>query len=218
MSRALVAVAAVPAVLDWVAVARGSRRGEYAFKPATLALLIAAALSFHGRAPGQQWGFTVAALALSLAGDIFLMLPGDRFVAGLACFLVAHLCYVGALNPSAPPAALWPIAAGVALAGGIVFLRLRRGMLASGKRRLAGPVLAYVVAISAMLASALATLARPELPRAASVAAASGALLFFASDGLIGWRRFIRSEPWMPAATMVLYHLGQAGLVLALAR
>lgn len=32
-------------------------------------------------------------LCLSLAGDVLLMLPSDRFIQGLAAFLVAHLCY-----------------------------------------------------------------------------------------------------------------------------
>ena len=33
-----------------------------------------------------------------MAGDIFLMLPNDRFVAGLASFLVGHLAYVVAFT------------------------------------------------------------------------------------------------------------------------
>ncbi|NIW49240.1 MAG: lysoplasmalogenase, partial [Gammaproteobacteria bacterium] len=33
-------------------------------------------------------------LALSLAGDIFLMLPDEKFIAGLVSFLLAHLAYI----------------------------------------------------------------------------------------------------------------------------
>ena len=55
--------------------------------------------------PAARWGFTVAALSLSLAGDVLLMVRKDLFVAGLAAFLLAHLAYVGAFNPSPPPAA-----------------------------------------------------------------------------------------------------------------
>ena len=45
----------------------------------------------------------VAALVLCLAGDVFLMLPGDRFVPGLASFLVGQLLFtVGfSLHPGA---------------------------------------------------------------------------------------------------------------------
>jgi hypothetical protein len=35
-------------------------------------------------------------LIFSLAGDIFLMLPTDRFREGLASFLAAHVCYIAA--------------------------------------------------------------------------------------------------------------------------
>ena len=47
-------------------------------------------------------------------------------------------------------------------------------------------------------------------------ATAVGALLFFVSDYLIARDRFVRPLPWAPLAIMVLYHLGQAGLVLSL--
>jgi uncharacterized membrane protein YhhN len=48
--------------------------------------------------------------------------------------------------------------------------------------------------------------------------AVGGAALFFASDTLIAWNRFVRPRPWMPLAIIVTYHVGQAGLVLSLAR
>ena len=36
----------------------------------------------------------VAALVLSLAGDVFLMLPKDLFVFGLGSFLLGHIAYI----------------------------------------------------------------------------------------------------------------------------
>jgi hypothetical protein len=45
-----------------------------------------------------------------------------------------------------------------------------------------------------------------------------GASLFFASDSLIAWNRFVRPRAWAPVAIMVTYHLGQAGLVTSLVR
>jgi uncharacterized membrane protein YhhN len=74
---------------------------------------------------------------------------------------------------------------------------------------LRGPVVAYMVVISAMLTSALA--AGPWL-------AAAGAVSFFASDALIAWERFVSPRPWMPLAIIVTYHLGQGALVLSLVR
>jgi uncharacterized membrane protein YhhN len=63
--------------------------------------------------------------------------------------------------------------------------------------------------ISAMVSAALAT---------GVVLAAVGAALFFASDTLIAWERFVRPRTWAPLAIIVTYHLGQAGLTLSLAR
>jgi uncharacterized membrane protein YhhN len=40
----------------------------------------------------------MAGLVCSLAGDVFLMLPSDRFVAGLVSFLIAHLFYITAFT------------------------------------------------------------------------------------------------------------------------
>ena len=40
------ALAMLFAVVDWIAVARGSRRLEYVFKPATLVVMIAGAAQF----------------------------------------------------------------------------------------------------------------------------------------------------------------------------
>ena len=89
----LLVVAAALAVGDWLAVARGNKRLEYVCKPGALAALIGVALALDP-AHGDVRAWFVLALALSLAGDIFLMLPSDRFVAGLAAFLLAHVAYV----------------------------------------------------------------------------------------------------------------------------
>ena len=43
-----------------------------------------------------------------------------------------------------------------------------------------------------------------------------GATLFFVSDALLGWNRFVRPLRWAPVGIMTTYHLGQAGLVLSL--
>ena len=69
------------------------------------------------------------------------------------------------------------------------------------------PVVAYMVVISTMVVLATAT---------GVVLAGVGAVLFFVSDYLIARDRFVRPLPWAPPAIMVLYHLGQAGLVLSL--
>jgi uncharacterized membrane protein YhhN len=61
--------------------------------------------------------------------------------------------------------------------------------------------------ISVMLASAIGT----QEPFAVG-----GASLFFCSDALIAWERFVRPQPWHRLAIIVTYHLAQAGLTLSL--
>ena len=83
--------------------------------------------------------------------------------------------------------------------------------IVAGVRRtepaLAAPVLAYMGVISAMVVCAIGT---------AAPLAIAGAGLFYASDALIGWGRFVESRPWGDLAVMVTYHLGQVLLVLFL--
>jgi uncharacterized membrane protein YhhN len=217
LGRVLVAVALLVAAGDWIAVATGRKPAEYVLKPLTLALMIAAAVALRPGVPGPRFAFTVAALVLSLAGDVFLMVPADLFVPGLAAFLLAHLAYVGAFNQSAPPA-LPTVPAAVVVAGvaAALFLPMRAGMVRTARAKLAIPVAAYVLAIGAMVVSAIATAGRAGWSAGSSALAIAGAGLFFCSDALIGWSRFVRPIAWSPAAIIVSYHLGQAALVLAL--
>lgn len=217
MAELLVAGAAVAAVGDWAAVWRRSRAAEYVLKPLTLLLLIAAAVALRDQGPVLRWAFTVAGLCFSLVGDTLLMLPADLFVGGLGVFLVGHLAYVTSFNVDpAPLAAVALAAVAVATLAVPTYLRLRRGMAQKGAGRMAIPVALYVVAIGAMVTSALATLGDPGWSTPRSALAVAGAGLFMTSDGLIGWNRFVRSLPWAPVAIIITYHLAQAALLWAL--
>lgn len=199
------ALAGVTAVLDWGAVARRAKAVEIVFKPLTLVFLIAAALVLDPTSETRRAWF-VAALVLSLAGDVFLMLPKDLFVHGLSSFLVAHLAYIAGFASDLPGApALVASALVVMIALATVGVRVAR----AAPSRLRPPVVAYMVVLSAMVALALAGGPGP---------AAAAGILFYVSDALIGWRRFIDDRPWMPVTIIVTYHLAQAGFVLSLAR
>jgi uncharacterized membrane protein YhhN len=214
----LVIAAVAVAASDWVAVKRSARRMEWLLKPLALAVLVAAGVALRSGVPPARWAFTVAALVLSLVGDVFLLLP-DRFVEGLAAFLLAHLAYVGAFNRTAPPLGVTLVgAAMVAVVGGVLFARMRARMVASGQRQYVAPVAAYVVAIGAMWVSALGTIGRPDWTVGSRALAIAGATLFFVSDALIGWTRFVRDVRGSRVAIIVTYHLAQAALVLSLLR
>ena len=76
----LLAVTLCVAAIDWYAVQTGNLRLEYVAKPATMVPLIAAAFTIDAVDSSMRTWFVVA-LVLSLAGDVFLMLPNeDLFV------------------------------------------------------------------------------------------------------------------------------------------
>jgi uncharacterized membrane protein YhhN len=207
VSRYAFGAAAILAVLDWVAVARRMKPLEYVCKPAVMVALIVAAASFDV-SDAHKWAF-VAALAFSLAGDVFLMLPADRFIFGVGAFFLAHVAYIVGLRMESNAAT--SLLAGVVLVAAFAITVGRRIVLAVREQapELATPVSAYVAAISVMVASAIAT---------KNVYAAIGAVVFMASDTLIAWNRFVQPLAWAPVTIMVTYHVGQAGLVLSLVR
>src|SRR5437868_3824949 len=82
-----------------------SKALEYVCKPAATAALVATA-SVLDPVHSDTRAWFVAALVLCLLGDVFLMLPGDRFVPGLASFLVGQLLFaVGFLLHPGPAGA-----------------------------------------------------------------------------------------------------------------
>jgi uncharacterized membrane protein YhhN len=203
----LLAVAAVFAVGDWFAVARQSKPLEYVCKPAATAALVAtAAVLDPVHADTRAW--FVAALILCLLGDVFLMLPGDHFVPGLASFLVGQLLFaVGfLLYPGSAVGYVVGVAI-VTVVGGALLHRFVGALRHGGHGALVPPVVAYFLAISTMVVSAIG---------AGNADAVTGALLFFASDGLIAETRFVGPRPGVPVAIMVTYHLALAALVVSL--
>jgi uncharacterized membrane protein YhhN len=205
---AFMGLAGVTALVDWWAVAGRRRRLEYVAKPGVMVWLAAAALSIDPGAVTATQGLFVAALLFSLAGDVLLMLERERFVAGLASFLLAHLCYAAGLAAAPSFRGTWlaigyaMVAAPSAIVGWRIAASVRRdhpGLL--------GPVLAYIAVISTMVAFAIAN---------GNALALSGAGLFYLSDALLAWNRFLTALPGGPVAVIVTYHLGQGLLVASL--
>ena len=208
------------AVLNWIAVARNWRKAEYVSKPATLIVVIIAAWLIT-RGPQDAWmaRFFLPGLIFSLAGDVFLMLPGERFfVPGLVSFLLAHVCYIIGLNPTWPPLpALIPllIVAGI---GWLLVRGIASGLRRSGQTALLGPVALYSLVLSLMLFSAWATLFRPEWTSLRRVWVIAGASLFFASDSMLAWDKFVELLPGGHIKVMIAYHLAQFALAASIAR
>ncbi len=122
------ALSMATAVVDWTDAHR-------VFKPLTMVI----ALAVVARAPaltGRAW--LLAALAASLAGDVFLMFEG-HFIPGLLAFLLAHLAYIGRLRLDAPwlanRPALWAVFTSALLAYAVLWV----GGLPADRKRPANP-------------------------------------------------------------------------------
>lgn len=214
MTVLLFVLAAVVAVADWGAVYRDLPRAEYVLKPATLALLVAAAAS----ADLGRWAFwTIAALALGLLGDVALLFTNDRrpgrtdddadpaFLAGLAAFLLGHVAYLVAFLLVHQHTVR--LLAGVLVVAGVSGLTL--GPVLRGARRQGGTGFAAVVAAYALVLAAMTALGVGT----ACIPIAIGSVLFLASDTLLARDRFVARTAHGPLAVIVTYHLAQ-GLIL----
>ena len=145
-----------------------------------------------------------AALVVSAAGDVLLAL--DRFLAGVAVFLLAHVLYTAVfltrtrrLAPwRALPFLLWGAAAYAPIAPVL------------GAHLV--PVAVYVVVLCVMMWRAAAAVGHTGEPRREEWWALAGAVLFGASDTLLALYRFVTPWPDVPYAFMLLYWAGQAGL------
>ncbi len=187
--------------------ARPASWRRLAAKTAGVALLAVLSL-----AVGGPWLLTLA-LVLSALGDACLAREGEgAFMAGLASFLGAHLAYA-VLFAGAGSAALFAgepwrplVALGLAAFAGLFYKRLHPVLPAA----LVVPVAVYVLAILAMGVAAL------FLPAPLVIV---GAVLFMASDAILGAERFLLAEAsahrlWSRPAVWVLYYAGQLAIVL----
>jgi uncharacterized membrane protein YhhN len=211
------------AVVDWIAVARGNRRLEYVVKPAVMVILILGLILVGQVLPTTLGWLFLGGLIFSLLGDVLLMLPANRFLLGLLAFLAAHVLYVVAFNLeglvlSVPSAALALLVAAIAIP---ILLRVRRALQAAARSRLWPPVAVYGIVLGLTLWSTLCTLLRPTWPTTAAALVTLGGVLFFTSDALNAWERFVNRFRNSRVLVMVSYHLAQyllaAGVVLAIA-
>ncbi len=206
------------AALNWIAIVRSNRVLELVFKPATLTVFIVVAfiLAPASGDPHLALWFRVA-LVFSLAGDVLLMLPGERwFVPGLVAFLFGHLCYIVGFNRVLPPwGVILPVAV-AALTDLIVLRRIVNGLQHHGEMALRIPVIVYGVILSLTLVSGWATWFRPSWTLVGRLSAGIGGTLFYVSDLMLAWDRFVRESRWLHVLVMITYHLGQLGLMLTI--
>ncbi len=214
------APAAGTRVLEWLLIASavlatlsstlGLLTLHYVFKPLTMLLAVGLVL-LRAQSRGTLARFDILlllALLASLAGDVFLMLPGNYFLPGLASFLVAHLFYIALFRQNVPWFANRRALLGTLAAGAAMYAWVWGGL---GDPVLKVAVAAYVTVIALMVGQAIGR-ASVQQNRAAR-AVALGACCFMLSDSLIAINRFVQPLPLVPLWVLSSYYLAQILMV-----
>ena len=196
------ALVAISAFLAIRAEYFGPRRKVYLFKPLTVLLIILIALQPKNPVSQSYRIAIIAGLLCSLAGDIFLMLPRDRFIQGLLSFLVAHLCYTAAFLREGERAVSVLSLLPFLVYGGLMLHALWPHL---GKMR--APVVVYMLVILLMGWQAASRFLVTN--QEGSLTAFMGALFFIASDSVLALNRFKSRFRSAQALTLSTYFIAQ---------
>ncbi len=176
------------------------RRLFYLFKPLTMVLICLTAI-LGGSDLSVYKMMIIAGLVCSLAGDIFLMLPADRFLPGLIAFLFAHLCYITAFASDIISLSWWPLIPLIIWA--IVFYLF----ISSALGKLKIPVIIYVVII--LMMTWLAWERWIQTKQSETLLVLIGAVLFAISDTILAADRFKGVFKPARALRLAVYFAGQ---------
>jgi uncharacterized membrane protein YhhN len=207
----LLASVALSAACAIIAAHRHDRAGVYVFKPATTLIILVGATWLIVPAAPLYRALVVAGLACSLAGDVALMLPHDRLLAGLAAFLLAHVAYLVAFscgNPVTLRQLVWLLPF---LAFGTAVVANRWSALWSLKVA----VLVYAVVICTVGWRAAMRGQAVFIPRPSFLFALFGACLFLVSDAIVLLRRFGRPFPAAQSLELSTYWAAQVLIALS---
>lgn len=181
---------------------KGPRVHVYLFKPLTMVFIILLALQ-GARPDASLYKYAIlAGLGFSLVGDIFLMLPLKRVIAGLASFLVAHLCYIVAFSAGIRLGVSGFLPALFLLYVIIMFVVLFPHL---GEMKL--PVLVYELVIVMMAWRAVERWA--QIGDTGALLALAGAILFVISDSVWATNRFVRRYKSAQALILSSYFCAQ---------
>jgi len=157
-----------------------NQRSRWISKPLASLCFVLFGLTAGGEGRWSQ--FVIAGLVLGALGDV-LLIPKDKraFLAGLVAFLLSHVAYLAAFLSLGPD---WTYAAWgtvpLLIAAGLI----SRWLLPNVESKMKGPVIAYIVAITAMVITSVGVL--PLSPLFLTAAA-----MFFVSDLAVARNRFV---------------------------
>lgn len=197
------------AVTDWIASWRQWKQVRWLTKPGALILLIAWFTQIGGWRGDLLW-FGLG-LVFSLLGDIFLQAPPRLFLLGMVAFLLAHVSYITGFAQK-PIVFDWKLLLPVIVIAFLFYWLTRKvagGLRSRGENKMVYPVMAYALFLSLMFFFALTTLFRTGWLAPAPALVSLGAGLFFVSDSVLAYDRFVCPVSFGSLIVMVTYHTGQ---------
>ena len=200
--------------LEALALQKNLPRLEYISKPAVMVTLFLWLWTSVGLQGALMW-FGLGVL-FSLVGDVLLMISLDRFfLAGLVAFFFAHAAYIIGFNTPIPEFSAWSILLAVIIGinGVRVMRRILAPLAAQGQSHLRIPLLMYGTVISIMLLSAMMKLTDTSWNALAALLVGLGAFLFYMSDVILAWMKFVAPVQHGRIYNMLSYHLGQIALI-----
>jgi uncharacterized membrane protein YhhN len=206
----ILTVGALISSLVYIATLKNEGSGDllhYILKPLTTLLIAGIALAIPSPISDTYRWLVILGLLLSLAGDVFLMLPDDRlFLFGLASFLVAHLFFIGAYRTRGGFDFTWWLVL-LYLAYTVVLIYLLWPTI--GNMRI--PVIIYGAVLMVMGWQAAEMWVRwSDL---SALAAMLGAILFMLSDSTLALNKF--RAPIRQSAIIIMSTYWAAQLLIA---
>jgi alkenylglycerophosphocholine/alkenylglycerophosphoethanolamine hydrolase len=201
------------AALEAVAMNNGWLRLEYVAKPAVMVCLFIWLYLTTGLKGATLW-FGIGIL-FSLTGDVLLLWLDRMFLYGLVAFLFAHIAYIIGFKDEFAMVSFWSVI--LVLMLGLSAVRVMRRIVtairAKGQPRLVVPVIVYSIVITVMLLAAMITLTDLTWKAGASLLVAAGAFLFYISDLILAWNRFVAPIKNGRMLNIGFYHVGQIALI-----
>lgn len=206
-------LALICAALEVIAVLKDLHRLEYFAKPAVMICLFLG-LYWNTGLQGNIFWFGLGIL-FSLVGDVLLLSFERLFLPGLIAFLFTHVSYITGFMEEIVNITAWSLilAVFIAINIGRLLRRIVGAMRIKGENKLILPVILYGTVISVMLYAAMSTIFNPIWKTSASFFVSLGAFLFCVSDAILAWNRFVSPIRNGRVWNIVLYYLGQMGLI-----
>lgn len=212
-------LAVIFAGLEALAVWKGWRRVEFIAKPAVIVFLFIWLAGSTGL-QGQALWFGLG-LVFSVVGDVLLLFPGERmFIGGLASFQLTQVCYLFGFSAQLLDLTAWSLVLLflILLNAARLLRRIAGTMRAAGQNRMIYPVILYGLTISLMLYAAMSTISDPDWGTGAAILTSLGAFLFWISDLMIAWNKFVTPLKSGRLPILVTYQLGQILLIAGVIR